>query len=67
MLRCVQNNGEKTYVRFGEIPENGRSFNYREDRYEEGVSVFAAYKIGNEYVVDITRNDLYNSDLELFR
>lgn len=53
MLRWVQNNGEKTYVRFGEIPENGRSFNYREDRYEEGVSVFAAYKIGNEYVVDI--------------
>lgn len=54
MLKWVQENGEKTYVRFGELPENGRSFNYREDRYEEGVSVFAAYKIDrNEYVIDI--------------
>jgi hypothetical protein len=30
------------YIRFGEIPENERSYNHTDDRYEDGVSVYSA-------------------------
>ena len=29
-------------MRFGEIPEGGRSYNYRDERQEEGLSVYDA-------------------------
>lgn len=34
----LKKNGKETYIRFGLIPENGRSFNFRDQTYEDGVS-----------------------------
>lgn len=33
---------EKTYIRFGALPEGGRSYNHEADEYEAGVSVYEA-------------------------
>lgn len=34
--------GDDVYVRFGDLPENERSYNNTDDCYEDGVSVYAA-------------------------
>lgn len=44
---------ENTYIRFGLVPKDERSFNFMDKTKENGVSCFAAVKIGEEYVVDI--------------
>lgn len=49
----LKKNGKETYIRFGSIPESGRSFNFRDQMYEDGISCFKAYKVGREYVVDV--------------
>ncbi len=36
--------GEDVYLRFGDLPEGGRSRNYRTGRLEPGVSVYRATK-----------------------
>lgn len=40
--RSRRENGEKGYIRFGDIPESGKSYNYRDNFYEEGVSAYHA-------------------------
>lgn len=34
--------GEDVYIRFGDIPEDERSYNHTDECYEDGVSVYAA-------------------------
>ncbi len=36
------NTNEDVYIRFGDIPENGRSYNNADECYEDGVSVYSA-------------------------
>lgn len=43
--------GQKTYIRFGRPREGGKSYNYRDGMWENGVSVYEAYKIGKDYAV----------------
>lgn len=38
-------------MRFGECPKGGRSCNHRDDRYEAGVSVYAAWRMPDGAVV----------------
>src|SRR4051794_28454692 len=45
--------GEPVYLRFGALPEGGRSYNYELDVEEDGASVFAARKIPGGYALDI--------------
>ena len=53
-MAFLQQNFNKTYIRYGLIPENGKSYNYREQTHEAGVSAFTAYKVGKYYIVDVT-------------
>lgn len=41
-VRKQRERGEKGYIRFGDIPESGKSYNYRDNFYEEGVSAYHA-------------------------
>lgn len=34
-----------TYIRFGDPPPGGKSYNYRDHYYEDGVTVFKGYKL----------------------
>lgn len=34
--------GEKGFIRFGDVPEDEKSYNYRDEFYEDGVSVYNA-------------------------
>ena len=49
---------EIVFVRFGEIPENGISYNYRDNRHEPGVSVYPAIKVGKQIRIDMTGMDM---------
>jgi len=51
-LDFLEKNAEKTYLRFGLVPESGRSFNFRDNFLEKGVSVYAAYKFEGKYIVN---------------
>lgn len=43
---------EKGYVRFGKIPKGGKSYNYRDNFYEQGVSVFnAMFSADGDYII----------------
>lgn len=44
---------ERYYMRFGQIPESGRSYNFRDDFYEDGISCYEAVKIGEYYVANV--------------
>ncbi len=45
------------YLRFGELPEGGRSLNHRTARFEAGVAAFRAYETcEGEYLVDLQKN-----------
>lgn len=46
-------NYDETYIRFGQVPDNERSYNFREEILEDGVSCFSAVKVDDKYVVDI--------------
>ena len=46
-------NYKKIYIRFGEIPESGKSYNFRDKFFEDGVSVYAAVKVGKNYYIDV--------------
>lgn len=39
---------KKCFVRFGKPPADGQSYNYRDNHYEPGVSVYPAFIIGDE-------------------
>lgn len=41
------------YIRFGKIPESGKSYNFRDRFFEDGVSTFKARKIGINYIIDV--------------
>lgn len=47
-------NAEKGFIRFGDCPKNGKSFNYRDNIPEKGVSVFEAEFVNKEYRVILT-------------
>ena len=49
----VKLTGKKTYIRYGLIPESGKSYNFRENISENGVSCFEAYKLGKDYIIDV--------------
>lgn len=49
----VKSTGKKTYIRYGLIPESGKSYNFRENISENGVSCFEAYKLGKDYIIDV--------------
>ena len=43
---------EKGYVRFGDVPKGGKSYNYRDNFYEQGVSVFhAMFSADGDYII----------------
>lgn len=41
------------FVRYGKIPNGGQSYNFRDEHYEDGVSVFNAVKVGSNYYIDV--------------
>ncbi len=41
------------YVRFGELPEHGFSYDHRRRRWEAGVSYFRGYRTPEGYLVDL--------------
>ena len=53
VTKILAENAEFSYIRFGLIPEDGRSYNFRDNHFEEGVSAYKAYKVGSVYVIDV--------------
>ncbi len=50
-------NAERCFVRWGDMPDGGRSFNHQLQEREPGVAVFRAYKQGaRDYLVDLERS-----------
>jgi len=45
--------GTRTYVRLGRLPQGGRSRNHRDNYYEAGVSVYAAWMTDSTVYVDL--------------
>jgi hypothetical protein len=52
-IEYLADNYPVCYVRFGEIPNDGKSYNTRDEYFEDGVSVFKAYNVNDVYVIDI--------------
>lgn len=46
-------NYSKTYVRFGAVPQSGKSYNFRDGFFEKGVSVYEAVHINKNYYIDV--------------
>lgn len=46
-------NFQTVYIRFGLIPKSGKSYNFRDGFFENGVSCFEAVKIGGNYVINV--------------
>ena len=40
--RSRRENGEEGYIRFGDVPKSGKSYNYRDNFFEKGVSAYHA-------------------------
>jgi hypothetical protein len=54
-----QEDWEPCYVRFGDEPEGGRSFDWQLGEYESGVSVFRAFRTPyDEYMLDFLESPL---------
>jgi hypothetical protein len=51
---------ERCYLRWGDCPPDGRSFNYQLWEYEQGVAVFRAHydPENNRYLIDLERSPL---------
>lgn len=49
--------GTACFVRFGKLPEAGRSWNHRDNHYEAGVSVYPARKTKAGYWIDLAGID----------
>lgn len=50
--------GTQIYIRFGDIPESGCSYNHKDDHPEAGVSVYAAWLLpGNTVAIDLRGQD----------
>lgn len=61
-------NYEHTYIRYGLIPESGKSYNFRDKRLENGVSVYDAVEVKGKYYIDVvgsifTYGGLQNKDV----
>ena len=57
LVGCAQ-----TYLRFGKFPVGRKSYNYKENVYEKGVSVFKAWKIPGSiarFYLDLRECDSY--------
>lgn len=61
MMQERHNSGEKGFIRYGDIPESGKSYNYRDNFYEKGVSCYNAV-----FYKDNTYKVIFNNVLELF-
>lgn len=46
-------NYKHTYIRYGLIPEPGKSYNFRDKHSENGVSVYEAVRVGDNYYIDV--------------
>lgn len=56
-----ESGAEKGFLRFGDIPECGKSYNHRDQFFEQGVSVYNAMFYENgEYEI------VYSNDIQLF-
>lgn len=53
-LRAQASTGRRSYVRFGAVPESGRSYNRLDNRAEAGVSVYAAWITDSTVYIDCT-------------
>ena len=53
-LRAQAFTGRRSYVRFGAVPESGRSYNRIDNRTEAGVSVYAAWITEGVVYLDCT-------------
>ncbi|MGI5122805.1 hypothetical protein ACQEU5_25140 [Marinactinospora thermotolerans] len=50
----AEQEGRPCHIRFGSLPQSGRSWNHRDNQAEAGVSVYAAWQLdGGRYVVDL--------------
>jgi len=56
---------ERGYIRFGAVPKNGKSYNHRDNVWEDGVSVFEAEFVGNEYRLLFNNHILQSSYLSV--
>ena len=56
LKHLFSNNNKIVYIRYGNIPESGCSYNHRDNCNEKGVSVYRAVKIGNNYYIDVSKN-----------
>lgn len=52
-INYLFSNYDVTYIRFGTVPQSGYSHNYRDNRPEKGVSVYAAVKVDDTYYIDV--------------
>ena len=53
--------GEKGFIRFGEVPRSGKSYNYRDNFFEKGVSAYHAI-----FFPDGSYEVLYHNPFEMF-
>ncbi len=49
----MMENFKHTYIRFGAVPESGKSRNFRDGYSEAGVSVYDAIEFDGEYFIDV--------------
>ena len=59
--RSRRENGEEGYIRFGEVPRSGKSYNYRDNFFEKGVSAYHAV-----FFPDGSYEVLYHNPFEMF-
>lgn len=45
-------NMETRYIRFGQLPEGGKSWNHMDSRYEAGVSCFRVIRADGKWLID---------------
>lgn len=64
-LKEWREQAEKGYIRFGDIPESGKSYNYRDNFYEEGVSAYHAifYSDGDYEILSHNPFEMYGMRL----
>ncbi len=59
-LDFLEQNYKKVFVRYGAVPESGRSYNFRDNYQEAGVSVYQAFETEAGYIIIPTGFTLFN-------
>lgn len=60
-VRNRRKSGEEGYIRFGEVPKSGKSYNHRDNFFEKGVSAYHAV-----FFPDGSYEVLYHNPFEMF-